>query len=456
AIVDGLVNDARNQSFDQLAISGFDQLATAASTVFLNGVSSIAELNNRLGCESSQPVETAECLETFGEALIERGSRSGSSVEHLEHARAVLEAVDAIVSSQEQNVSAFDEYSLKVQSLIQYVVLSPKFLLMMESGESGESTEVDGTISLGEYEIASRLAYLLSGAPPDDVLLTIADSETLSDPAVRRDQVDRLLETQSGQARFVAALIGWLGIDPTLANEADIEILFDFVLDWLATDKSFADFYSGGIEVEHLDGSASGSERFGILGSRAFVASHTSFPTPSFITRGIAVVESLLCSELPDGIPAEAFSAGEQTAVEVFEVHSRNECAVCHQVFDNYGALFQNFDPETLLYDPARKPFGDSFELYELGDVSGTVSDVGDFASLLGSSGQAAQCIVELFYGLAVRRSLDKHSADANVVHRLTTAWLNTPEMSARALLREIVASEEFVQFVHPDEIDLN
>jgi hypothetical protein len=65
---------------------------------------------------------------------------------------------------------------------------------------------------LDDYQLASRLSYLLWATKPDAELAALADRGKLHDPAVWKAQVKRLLDDQRSRALFDGFGAQWLGL----------------------------------------------------------------------------------------------------------------------------------------------------------------------------------------------------------------------------------------------------
>lgn len=438
----GLRNNALNQTLTQVEVSGLEQVASIAADVFLEAVTNVRGLAARLGCVELGAADVSPCIVDFGIQLMERAYRRGPSESYKTEVESLLVRLNDVIHTKGMDPVGFNYRMLKLRALITYVALSPEFMLLVERGTADLG---DQPRPLRPYELGSRLSYFLTGAPPDDELLDAAASGALEDPAERIVQVDRLLGTEAGRDVFAEVFIGWLGVDPASDSDEHFAVLDTLVKDWVASDRPFRDFYQAPVEVPHADGTTS-TEPFGVLGSQAFVSAHTEYPTPSFITRGVFVFENLLCGTLPSNIPEAAFQEETQTPLEVFEVHAKNPCAACHVLFDNYGAVFQQFDGENSMFDPAVATFGTSFGLAPVGDVSGEVSGLADLGAKLAESEQAANCATKLMYRHATRRSVEPGVGEAEVA-RLTAEWLAS-DTSVKSLVRSIVGTEDFARFV--------
>lgn len=442
-LIGGLPNDAKTQLLKQLTVASFSNIASAATNAFVDGVSTPAQLATLLECEDGTS-DISACTKAFGAQLVERAYRRPATPEDVQAVEDLVDQLDELLLEKAPDPNNLDAHILRLRTVIRYVLLSPDYLLLVEKGITDTPEDVTTVRPLSSLEIATRMSYFLSGGPPDAALLAEAKADTLTDVEVRLAQADRLLESAGGQAQVEMALLGWLGVKDTLVDTASIEKLSAFIGEWFNEEKPFSDFYQAPISVEHLDGQVT-EEPFGVLGQDAFLGSHTSYPTPAFITRGVFLVERLLCLALPADIPAEALEAGAQTDLEVFEVHDQQPCATCHQFFDNFGAGLQQFDAQTGLFVPGPSVLGTGFELRNKEGVLGVIDDVEDLGAVMGSTESGESCMAELWYRSAKRRDMDPSGADEGDVEELVSTWKESGNTSLKSLLRAIVASDQFV-----------
>ncbi|NNE94265.1 MAG: DUF1592 domain-containing protein [Verrucomicrobiales bacterium] len=103
-------------------------------------------------------------------------------------------------------VAALDgEYDEAVKYVIEAMLQSPRFIYRVENQRG------DGTAQpANEYEIASRMSYILWGAPPDRELLQAAERGDLYDRERSAKQVDRMLKDPRAVDRSVQFLEEWL------------------------------------------------------------------------------------------------------------------------------------------------------------------------------------------------------------------------------------------------------
>ncbi len=103
--------------------------------------------------------------------------------------------------------SAGGDFREAVGYLIEAMLQSPRFLYRIESQRG------DGTAwPVGEHELASRLSYMLWGAPPDDELMRAADTGTLDRSGVE-SQVRRMLQDPRAIERSLQFAAQWLDLD---------------------------------------------------------------------------------------------------------------------------------------------------------------------------------------------------------------------------------------------------
>ena len=91
--------------------------------------------------------------------------------------------------------------------IIEAMLQSPRFIYRIEAQQG------DGSIyPVGEYEMASRLSYIVWGASPDRELLKAAEESRLSDPGEIAKQVDRMLKDPRAITRSQQFISEWLNL----------------------------------------------------------------------------------------------------------------------------------------------------------------------------------------------------------------------------------------------------
>ena len=269
------------------------------------------------------------------------------------------------------------EEALRVE--LKTILMSPAFIyrgLLMDI-PSDTQHPVD------DYELAERLSYFLWGDMPDEELLQMATKGSLSEPAIYRAQVQRLLT--SHEARSLAEDMGlqWFSlgeIDHVSNNPPVAEALKSQPIDYLNylftagrplvelidSDTTFVNPHTSryyprdrgqmtryqkqkGIEVERVPNQQiklpNTPERGGLLTMPGVLAMNKG---P--VQRGTWILERILGEHLPDP-PADVGQVpnnkrGENlTFRERFELHRSNKtCAVCHDKIDPLGFALQAYD----------------------------------------------------------------------------------------------------------------
>ena len=385
------------------------------------------------------------CLEDFGSNLLTRALIRTPSDEDRADIRTLIDDVNENLAG--VVFSDSDEARrLKLNTMISYVFVHPDFLFLAEEGDqrAGEINGVDAFI-LSSEEIARRISYFLTGTAPDESLAADAQADRLTDASVREEHIDRLLRSDKVEEYYFNLVNGWLGIDEALTTPEDVEDLNDFIQNWISNDRPFSDLYAGDFDVK-LEGGSTTSLPVGVLGAKSFVESHTSFPTGGFIHRGEFVTTRLLCADLPTDVPAVAFATEIEDTVSLFHDLADQPCASCHKVFDNYGAQFQEFDDETSLFTPNQSLYGNDFELFSIGDVSGNADGtVTSLATTMANSNTAASCMSELLFRNAFRRGVSEENTDSSLINTYVSQWFSTGSSSLKSLLKTIATSEEFI-----------
>jgi hypothetical protein len=273
-------------------------------------------------------------------------------------------------------------YQQSLHLVLKAILVSPQFLFITPAGEASSSS---GIVPLDDYQLASRLSYLLWASMPDDELLGLADRGTLHEPEVLKAQTKRLLDHRRSRALFDGFGAQWLGVgalakqvfDPAMFPQmkpALREAMYDearlFFESILREDKSVLRFVDGDYTylnqslaaIYGLDKLVRGPamrkvqlrdpNRGGLLGMPGILAA-TSFPNrTSPVKRGVWVLEQLLGEHVPaapPNVPAldqqDRASINHLTTRQRTELHRTNPvCANCHQILDPIGFGLENFD----------------------------------------------------------------------------------------------------------------
>ena len=233
-----------------------------------------------------------------------------------------------------------------IQLAIEGLISSPQFLYRHELGEANPANNVidNDAFELTSYELATFLAYTLTGSTPDAQLLAAAAQDTLRDDDEILAQATRLAEqAKPSLSNFVGSWLGTADLElaakdsmlwpdfpalvPYLKNE--INEMFAHVM--LTPGEQFASLYNanytfvnGPLAAHYGMAGVAGSEfqrvstsdRGGILANGAFMARWGEAVESSPILRSVRVRRRMLCQEQPDP-PAGTFAAREQKLAEL-------------------------------------------------------------------------------------------------------------------------------------------
>ncbi len=280
--------------------------------------------------------------------------------------------------AQENNL----DYPESLRLMLKAVLVSPQFLFITPAKEP----EAGQTIApLDDYQLASRLSYLLWATMPDAELSALADNGNLHEPAILKLQVKRLLADPQSRALFDGFGAQWLGLlglesktfdtvmFPQMTEEIrasmvdEARLFFESIVRENRSVVDFVDsdytFLNGTLAALYgLEKTVTGPEmrkvqlddanRGGILGMPGILAS-TSFPNrTSPVKRGVWVLEQVLGEHVPPPPPnVPPLEKQDKQAVENLTLRQRTElhrtnavCANCHKILDPIGFGLENFD----------------------------------------------------------------------------------------------------------------
>lgn len=266
--------------------------------------------------------------------------------------------------------------------MLKAVLVSPQFLFITPSKDAPTGEKI---VPLDDYQLASRLSYLLWATMPDEELSKLADEGRLHEPDILKAQTKRLLADQRSRALFDGFGAQWLGLD-TLATKTfdaqkfpqmtpemrgamydEARLLFDSIVrenrsvvtfvsaDYTFLNRTLATIYGlekkiNGSEMQKV--SLTDANRGGILSMPGVLAT-TSFATrTSAVKRGVWVLEQVLGQRVPPAPPnVPALEKQDQKKVANLTLRQRTElhrtnavCANCHKILDPIGFGLENFD----------------------------------------------------------------------------------------------------------------
>jgi hypothetical protein len=273
-------------------------------------------------------------------------------------------------------------YPAALRLMFKAVLVSPQFLFITPAREAESGRDIT---TLDDYQLASRLSYLLWATMPDAELSAVADAGTLHEPGILKAQVKRLLQDKRSRALFDGFGAQWLGLGsldsktfdtakfPQMTSEMrsamydEARLFFESIVRENRSIVSFVDsdytFLNGTLaSIYGLEKTVMGPEmrkvqltdanRGGILGMPGILAM-TSFPNrTSAVKRGVWVLEQVLGEDVPPAPPnVPALDKQDQKKVANLTLRQRTElhrtnavCANCHKILDPIGFGLENFD----------------------------------------------------------------------------------------------------------------
>ncbi len=263
---------------------------------------------------------------------------------------------------------------------VKLILCSPSFLYLSEVTPESERR-------LRPHDLATRLAYALWAAPPDEALSTSAVSGKLSSDAELKKEIDRLLSDERVNGFVNGFLDSWLNLrdlggmpPPRETNRAyyaedlpasmktEVRLFFRDMLkenrpvsqflhaDYSFIDKKLAKLYelpeqktlrlADGFQKVSLKDNP---RRGGLLGMAAVLTVSANGVETSPVTRGAWISENILGVKPPpppDTVPAiEPDVSGTTTIRERLAKHSIDRtCAECHRKIDPLGFSLEAFD----------------------------------------------------------------------------------------------------------------
>ena len=253
-------------------------------------------------------------------------------------------------------------FEASIQVAMQAVLVSPHFLFKVER-DAGHAE--DESISLNQYELATRISYFLWSSMPDDELLLMAHQGTLTDEKRLLEKIGRMIQ-DSRSTQFVEHFAGqWLQLRnldtvapdskafPKYNDEirdlmrretmtffaavmrANLPVTTLLNADFTFLNETLANYYGiVGVRGEHFrQVSLAGTHRGGLL-THGSVLTVTSNPTrTSPVKRGRWILDNLLNTPPPPAPPNVPELEKEQlsgTLRERMEQHRENPaCAAC-------------------------------------------------------------------------------------------------------------------------------
>jgi hypothetical protein len=253
------------------------------------------------------------------------------------------------------------------------ILCSPEFLCLEET-----------VGSLDDSAIAARLSLFLWNSLPDEVLRSLAENKALTNKAILKEQVDRLLDDQRSSQFIDAFLAYWLDLRKINDTSPDERLYPDYYLDDSLVDAAlsetqlfFREIIRENLPARNLIDSdftflnerlakhyqvpeivgvsmrrvslPTASPRGGILTQASILKVTANGTTTSPVVRGAWVNERILGIKNPPppkSVPAvEPDTRGATTIRQQLELHRADtSCNSCHAIIDPVGFALESFD----------------------------------------------------------------------------------------------------------------
>jgi hypothetical protein len=358
-----------------------------------------------------------------------------------------------------------------VAGIVAAMLQAPQFLYRPEPAPAAQP--LDG------YGLATRLAFMLTGAPPDELLLQAAERGELAGESGLLAQTDRLLAQGRAAELFVHFASEWWEVEPVtgidknralyrswtdatpgaLATETSLFLTDAWdrgpTLAWLLTapvtfvDSSLAAFYGlpdpGGTGYQRV--ALDPTRAAGMLTQGSFLAVHAKADQTSPVLRGKFVRAQLFCKPPPPPPPTVVVAPPvvdpRLPTRERFAQHTANAfCAGCHQAMDPIGFAFEHEDAIGVWRDTDADQPVDATGALTGTDVDGDLDGVPSLASKLADSAQVATCAATQWFRYAFGRS-EQTAGDLCTISALA-ASLSAPDGDFKKMVRQTVRTAAF------------
>ncbi len=331
----------------------------------------------------------------------------------------------------------------------------------------------DGNLALDDYQMATQLAFTLTGATPTDALLQIASEGRLSsDEDIEREAraimqtdvfVNRMMRLFDDHFDF-SDFSGSALLSPELrfAMEQELEKAVEHLLtsenDDLRTlfttpysfmNSTLAQHY--GLAVGDLDENTFEQRLLpdGRQGLLSFASTLTRYgsETGSLILRGLFVSEKLLCNEIE--IPGDIQSLIDSVEdiprdpeLPYYEAESKvrinqPDCSGCHVYMDTIGLGFEQFDEMGIFrtQDAQGRTHSSAGQF-----GSNRFTSMAEFSNKLVESEDFSSCFVENIYTRTMGRALLPNHAEEHLLEELNQTFIDA-DYSVSELILAILKS---------------
>ena len=419
-------NDYTTQVASGALIEGAELLAADVASLALETAESRDAV---VGCTPTGPTDTA-CFNEFIARFGRRALRRPLTDEEVAR-------FGGLIAEAEET----GDFYLAVDVALRAFLMHPAFLYRIELGTP--IPEDPGVFRLNDFEVATRLSYLIWGSTPSDELLDLAAEDGLGTSEEISAAAEEMLLDDRARDRVDRFHALWLGYellphtpDLTAAMKAETRalldrVIFDDSLAWQdllrAQDTYIDDTLAAHYGLPTPGGSAwvdyGDSGRRGLLSHGTFLSSYAKVGDSSPTKRGILVRTRLLCEVIPDppdNVDVDNTEPPEGVCKEEFYrgVHAQGSCAGCHALMDPIGLGLENYDHTGAF----RTVENDNPEcvISGEGELDGQpFSGPAELSDLLLQSDKLNRCVVTQLYRFAMGRT-ELHDIDEAFLDHVT------------------------------------
>jgi hypothetical protein len=471
--VDGFKNQLTAQGMPPLLVETY---STSAEKLATNAFR-VGDINGLVPCKPSSATDDKcrdEFIRKFGLRAFRRPLRPDE-----------VQRYATVFSAQVTRTRKFLEGARVV---VEAMLQSPNFLFHVEAGPDGK---------LIDYEIASRLSYMLWNTMPDAELFAAGARGELRTPEGREAAARRMLADPKGRQALDEFFDEWLRFDRVInavkgrgfaeftpeLGVAMAEETKSLLHDLVWNDKNFMEALTAQYSFLTDDLAAvyglpvpkgefdkvqfpPGVRRAGILGQGSFLASTAGPVSTSPTARGIFIRERLLCQHIPPPPPGvnttlpDPKEGAVHTRRDLMTEHVSNPtCASCHRLMDPIGFGLENFDAIGRWRDQeaVQLPGGGGgggrggkqvkLAINTQGEIAGlpnsTFSDAKQLGAILAESPVCQKCIVRQMFRYSYGRL--ETSADEPTIDQLFAKFKDSG-FRFKALMTALVQSPEFLR----------
>lgn len=334
-----------------------------------------------------------------------------------------------------------------IEVMIRAALQSSNFLYRLETTTPADPGAA--LVPLSQFELASRLSFLIWSTGPDEALLDAAQAGALATPAQVAAKAREMLASPKAHAAIAHFFDLWIGTSrleitsksaaafPSFSNElksammretpAFVEHVLwtgDHMLSTLLT--SPLAFVSGPLAAHYGVAAPAGSEtvpqlvelpaaqgRAGLLTQAGFLSAQAHPDQTSPVLRGKFVRTMLLCDPPdppPDTVNVTLPSVDQAATARIrFSAHSEDPmCAGCHTMMDPIGFTFEHFDATGAYRETENGQAIDvNGEVFEVTDPAliGPFVGVQALAQKLAASDQVRDCMATQWFRYGTGRT---------------------------------------------------